>query len=97
MEEAKVCQAFENVFYYLPVQCETPTEKRLTRDLLLYHECRGPWFVAEKVKQSGFQRLGAAFRNLGEASALSGFEYTTVWEGTDKPTAEELATISRTK
>ena len=67
---------FVPVFNYAP-----PPLSGLDRELLLYHQFNGPWYLAEKEKgNKGILGLG-------------GSDFKTIWEGDKRPSTDELKDI----
>lgn len=81
-----VTGAFTTVFHYAPplitsVSSDSAaTEGNLKRDLLLYHEFGGDWYLAEKEVNEGIFGSGISLPSI---TGNSGFK--TIWEGKDRP------------
>ena len=81
-----VTGAFTTVFHYAPplitsVSSDSATtEASLKRELLLYHEFGGDWYLAEKEVNEGIFGSGISLPSI---TSNSGFK--TIWEGQDRP------------
>lgn len=83
---------FVPVFTYSPPEPESDTTSSSTssslsssaakkgRELLVYHEFETKWYIGEKEKGPGFMGFG-------------GGGFTTLWEGANRPTPEDIAAI----
>jgi hypothetical protein len=83
-----VSAAFTNVFHYAPPLLPPATSSTApARDLLLYHEYGSNWYLAEKEKKKGGDGLLGA---VGGMLAGGSSPFTTLWEGPQRPTADQL-------
>lgn len=94
-----VTEAFTPVFHYAPpivtAAVSTPEETAgkdsLKRELLLYHEFGGDWYLAEKEITGGIFGTGI---NLPSLSGSSGFK--TLWEGKNRPAKVDILNLLKT-
>ena len=89
-EQEGTLEMFENVFCYVPVLKRLADGKDV--EMLEFHECCGKWQVAEKIKKSKLEQLGSILKNIGDLGSGE-FDYNTVWEGAQKPTTDDWASI----
>ena len=78
-----VSEAFTPVFHYAPPQLGAQTTDR---DLLLYHEYTGPWYLAEKEKAD---EKGGLLGSIGGMLSGAG-SFKTLWEGKERPSVEAI-------
>ena len=90
-----VTEAFTPVFHYAPPivtavgsEEESAGKDSLKRELLLYHEFGGDWYLAEKEINEGIFGTGISMPTL---SGSSGFK--TIWEGKIRPAKLELLNL----
>ena len=83
-------QFFTPVFHYAPPfdYQSKPASSVTQRELLLYHEFDGDWYLAEKEANDGIFGTGI---NLPSIGGSSGFK--TIWEGKSRPIISELADL----
>lgn len=81
-----VAQAFTPVFHYAPPLLGSQTSDR---DLLLYHEYKGPWYLAEKEKPDD---KGGILGSIGGMLSGAG-SFKTIWEGAVRPTATDVNVV----
>ena len=81
---------FTPVFHYAPPfeNLSKPTPSTTQRELLLYHEFDGDWYLAEKESKDGLFGTGISLPSIG-----SGFK--TIWEGKTRPEMSELADLMK--
>jgi len=105
-----VADVFENVFSYAPPSVGAPDEinnddgaTTEERDILLYHEYTGKWYIAEKPsrKKSSDSKKGNGGGLLDSVGSIVGGlstagkddSFKTLWEGDDKPSAAEIRQV----
>eukprot|EP01038_Epipyxis_sp_PR26KG_P005666 gene5666-7823_t len=79
---------FINVFHYAPpiIEKSDETDKIIgNKELLLYHEYKNSWYLAEKKSDNG--------NIIGNLLSGGGSPFTTLWEGKSKPTTQEIINI----
>ena len=81
-----ISSSFIPVFHYAPPLLDKSFASE--RDLLLYHEYGGPWYLAEKEKTEEKGLLGSIGGMLGGAGS-----FKTLWEGKNRPSAVEMKDI----
>lgn len=101
-----ISNIFENVFNYAPPVIKATTTLSTVdskRDLLLYHEFKGKWYLAEKpttttsniaTNQNLLSSMTAMMTSA--VSGSSSEELVTLWTGENKPTESELLHIITT-
>lgn len=89
--------AFENAFHYAPPVSSSPAVSG--RDLLVYHEYKCKWYLAEKLPKA---KTGVAMNGNGVFSSIGNLidgltvgsrtdDFSTLWEGDRNPTDEDIA------
>ena len=94
-----VSGAFTPVFHYAPPIITAgegdsdivADKKSLKRELLLYHEFGGDWYLGEKEAKDGLFGSGISMPDL---TGNSGFK--TIWEGKSRPAKVELLNLFKT-
>ena len=83
-----ISKAFVPVFHYAPPLLNK-SDMSKERDLLLYHEYGGPWYLAEKEK---IDEKGGLLGSIGGMLGGAG-NFKTLWEGKNRPSAIEMKDI----
>ena len=80
-----ISKSFVPVFHYAPPLLDK-SDMTTERDLLLYHEYGGPWYLAEKEK---VDEKGGLLGSIGGMLGGAG-NFKTLWEGKKRPSATEM-------
>ena len=83
-----ISSTFVPIFHYAPPLLDK-SEMISERDLLLYHEYGGPWYLAEKEKTD---EKGGLLGSIGGMLGGAG-SFKTLWEGKNRPSAREMKEI----
>lgn len=89
----EIDQAFERVFHYAPPKLRPEVIGK--RELLLFHEMKGPWYLAEKPTKFTPSVVEGMVDKVIQAVSGEGKDMVTLWQGPMMPSESEIVDILR--